>query len=90
MATMRMVTGDRMFDPKLRRRLGRVQVPALVLWGESDRIFTPAYGAAYAAALPHAQFQVVAQAGHLPQLEQPAATLALIDAFLHAQARTTG
>ena len=88
MATMRIVTGDRMFDPKLLRRLGRVQVPALVLWGESDQIFTPAYGAAYAAAFPDARFQLIAQAGHLPQLEQPAATLALIDGYVQAQART--
>ncbi|WP_127354142.1 alpha/beta fold hydrolase [Actinacidiphila soli] len=83
MATMRALTGDPyMHDPKLLRRLGRVQPPTLVLWGESDRIVTPAYGAAYASAFGHGRFEVIPQAGHLPQIEQPEATFALIDAHL--------
>lgn len=82
-ATMRVVAGDPyMHDPKLRRRLGRVHIPSLVVWGDSDRIVTPAYGAAYAAALPAARFEVIKDAGHLPQIEQPAATFAHIDAQL--------
>lgn len=86
LATLRTLAGDPyMHDPKLLRRLGRVRVPSLVLWGESDRIVTPAYGAAYAAALGRARFETVEQAGHLPQLEQPAATFARIDAFLAEQ-----
>jgi pimeloyl-ACP methyl ester carboxylesterase len=52
-----------------------------VVWGESDRVFTPGYGAALAAAIPGARFELVAKAGHLPQLEQPEATLALLDGF---------
>ena len=85
MATMRVVAGDPyMHDPKLLGRLGHVQIPALVIWGESDGIVTPAYGAAYAAALPHARFETVAKAGHLPQLEQPAATFTLVDEHLNS------
>lgn len=87
MVTLRLVAGDQMFDPKLLRRLGRVQVRALLLWGESDQLFTPAYGAAYTAAFPNAQFQVIGKAGHLPHLEQPAATLARIDEYVKAQAQ---
>lgn len=71
-----------MFDPTLRARLGKVHVPALVLWGESDRVVTVGYGRAYAAAIPGAQFELIAEAGHLPQLEQPAATFSKLDAFL--------
>ena len=81
-ATLRVLAGEPyMHDPKLLRRLGEIEVPSLVLWGESDRVFTPAYGRAYAAALPNARFELVARAGHLPQVEQPEATFALIDAF---------
>ena len=36
-----------MHDPKLRRRLGRVRIPALVVWGESDGVVDPDYGRAY-------------------------------------------
>ena len=87
MVTLRLIAGDRMFDPKLLHRLGRVQVQTLLLWGESDQLFTPTYGAAYAAAFPNAQFQVIEKAGHLPHLEQPAATLAQIDGYVKAQAQ---
>lgn len=82
MQTMAVVAGDPyMHDPSLLGRLVDVRVPALVVWGESDRVFTPEYGRAYAAALPDARFELVAEAGHLPQLEQPEATLALVRAF---------
>ncbi len=81
-ATLKVVAGSSMADPKLLHRLGRVEIPALVLWGESDRIATPAYGRALAAALPQGRFELIARAGHLPQLEQPAATFAAVDSFV--------
>ncbi|MFJ2632843.1 alpha/beta fold hydrolase [Streptomyces sp. NPDC087422] len=82
MATMRIIAGDPyMHTPGLRERLADVRVPTLVLWGESDRVFTPGYGAAYAAAFADARFEVVPKAGHLPQIEQPEATFAAIDAY---------
>ncbi|GGR07535.1 alpha/beta fold hydrolase [Deinococcus ruber] len=82
METMRVLAADPyMHDPALLARLATLQVPVLVIWGDSDRIVTPAYGAAFAAALPGARFQIVERAGHLPQIEQPAATFALIDEF---------
>jgi pimeloyl-ACP methyl ester carboxylesterase len=84
MATMRVVAGDPyMHDPTLLRRLGRIQIPTLALWGESDRIVTPTYGAVYAAAFPDARLEIIKNAGHLPQIEQPAATFALIDAYVN-------
>ena len=71
-----------MHDPRLRGRLRHVRAPTLVLWGESDRIATPAYGRAFAAALPRAQFEMIPEAGHLPHMEQPDATFAAIDRFV--------
>jgi len=64
-------------DPTLATRLGGITAPTLVIWGEADRIVTPAYGKEYAAAIPGATFTVVPAAGHLPQLENPEAVLAL-------------
>lgn len=81
--TLRVIAGDGMHDPKLRRRLAGVRVHVLVIWGDSDGIMPPGYGRAYAESFPHAQFQVVPQAGHLPHLEQPEATFALIDSEFH-------
>ncbi|RAJ46847.1 pimeloyl-ACP methyl ester carboxylesterase [Kitasatospora sp. SolWspMP-SS2h] len=89
LATMRALAGDPyMHDPGLRERLGDVRVPVLVLWGESDRVATPGYGAAYARAFPAARFAVVPGAGHLPHLEQPEAVLAHLDAELDGPLRT--
>ncbi|MFJ8108280.1 alpha/beta fold hydrolase [Streptomyces sp. NPDC096132] len=82
MATLRVYSGGpAMNDPALRPRLAAVTAPTLVVWGESDRIATPAYGKEYSASFGNARFEAVAEAGHLPHLEQPARTFALLDAF---------
>ncbi len=81
-ATLRVLSTDPyMHDPKLLRRLKSVRIPMLAIWGESDRIFTPAYGKAYAGAFGNGRFALVERAGHLPQLERPSETFALIDQF---------
>ncbi|HEY2557944.1 MAG TPA: alpha/beta hydrolase [Diaminobutyricibacter sp.] len=80
--TMAAITGTGMNDPALLGRLGAVQVPVLIVWGESDRIVTPAYGRAVARAVPGAQFVEIPEAGHLPHLEAPEGTWAVIDPFL--------
>jgi pimeloyl-ACP methyl ester carboxylesterase len=71
-----------MHDPTLLVRLAGIGIPTLVVWGESDRVVTAEYGRAYAAAIPGSRFELVPEAGHLPHLERPAETFALIDAFL--------
>jgi pimeloyl-ACP methyl ester carboxylesterase len=60
-----------MHDPKLKGRLHRIKIPALVLWGAEDKIVAPAYGKAYAAALPKASFATIEKSGHFPHIEQP-------------------
>jgi pimeloyl-ACP methyl ester carboxylesterase len=82
LATLRLVAGEPyMHDPELRPKLAAVTIPTLLLWGESDRIATPAYGEAYAGSFANATLTVIPEAGHLPQIEQPAATFAAIDSF---------
>jgi pimeloyl-ACP methyl ester carboxylesterase len=70
-----------MHDPSLAHWLHRVSVPSLVLWGEADGIVTPAYGEKLVAALPNARFERIAGAAHYPQIEQPEAVAAAIEAF---------
>ena len=83
LATLKLLAGEPyMHDPKLLRRMEDVTIPVLAVWGDSDRIVTPRYGRAFAAAFPNARFELVAKAGHLPQLEQPQATFSLIDRFI--------
>jgi len=71
-------------NPKLRKRLSRITVPTLLLWGASDRFVTPGYyGAAYRDAIPGARLEIIEQAGHLPQVEQPEAFVEHVRAFLN-------
>jgi pimeloyl-ACP methyl ester carboxylesterase len=53
-----------------------------VLWGAADRIVKPAYGEAYAKLIPGARFELIAEAGHHPEIEQPAALAERVSAFL--------
>ena len=84
-AALAAYAGTAMVDASLGGRLGRVQVPALVVWGDSDRIVDPDYGLAFAAAIPGAQFRVLAATGHVPQLESPAELLAAVLDFTSAR-----
>jgi pimeloyl-ACP methyl ester carboxylesterase len=68
-------TGMSMTDPTLRDRLAQMDLPVSVIWGASDGIAGPAYGRAYADAIPGATFTLLEGAGHLPQLETPEALL---------------
>jgi pimeloyl-ACP methyl ester carboxylesterase len=72
-----------MYNPQLKHWLRRVSVPSLVVWGAGDGIVAPDYGRAYAALIPGAGFQAIAEAGHHPELEQP-------HAFADAVARFMG
>lgn len=60
-----------MYNPQLRRWLARIAVPTLVLWGAADRVVRPDYGRAYAQHIPGARFELIADAGHHPETEQP-------------------
>lgn len=73
-----------MHDPKLKSRLHRIDAPTLVLAGLSDKITKPAYAEAYAAEIPGAIFKAVADAGHLPMIEQPQACAQAVLSFLAA------
>jgi pimeloyl-ACP methyl ester carboxylesterase len=64
-------TGPTMSDPTLAKRLGGIDIPVHVVWGESDGIVDPDYGRAYAEAIPHSMFTLLPRTGHMPQLETP-------------------
>jgi pimeloyl-ACP methyl ester carboxylesterase len=69
-------------DKGLRKRLYRVKAPTLVVWGAQDHLVDPAYGDDFTAAIAGARLEIVDGAGHLPQLEQPERTIALLTDFL--------
>jgi len=73
-----------MHNPKLKHRLHRANVPALFLRGASDGIVSADYVERYAALLPQARIETIADAGHLPQVEQPQTTVARVLQFLNS------
>ena len=48
----------------------RVTAPALVVWGEDDRLVSPVYAREFADRLGDARVEIVPGAGHVPQLER--------------------
>jgi len=87
-ASIAVYAGTAMLDPSLRERLAGVTTPTLVVWGESDRIADPAYGRAFADAIPGAQFLLLPNTGHLPQIESPGPLLDAVWTFAGTAGRT--
>jgi pimeloyl-ACP methyl ester carboxylesterase len=71
-----------MYNPQLKQWLGRISAPTLVLWGDHDAIVTPDYGRAYAGLIRNAQFQLISDAGHHPEQEQPERFARAVTGFL--------
>lgn len=63
-------------------RLGEIRVPTLILWGERDRLIPPRWGEAFHRAMPGSRLVVFPKLGHVPQEEDPAATLAALRDWL--------
>ena len=61
--------------------LAQVRVPAVILWGEHDRVTPRRIGTLLEANLPAARLQIIPGAGHVPMADAPALFLA---AFLGA------
>jgi pimeloyl-ACP methyl ester carboxylesterase len=76
-----------MHDPRLRGRLHRITIPVLVLWGAHDGIVPVTYQCAYVDCLPNARLHLIANAGHMPHIEQPARLRQAIPHFVDGLAK---
>lgn len=84
-AALSVYAGDPpMTDTTLRERLSAAALPVLVIWGDHDRIADPDYGRAFAQAIPNAEFVLLAETGHMPQLESPTRLVRAIQDFARA------
>ena len=63
-------------------RLAEIRVPTLVAAGHDDFLFPPESQALLAAGIPNARLRIIERAGHNPQSERPAETLAVVADFL--------
>jgi pimeloyl-ACP methyl ester carboxylesterase len=69
-------------DKGLARRIHRIRVPSLVIWGTRDGVISAAYADEFASRIAGARVERIQNAGHLPHLEQPDAVARLIAEFL--------
>jgi pimeloyl-ACP methyl ester carboxylesterase len=70
------------YNVKLRGRLWRARLPALVVWGERDSLVPLAHANAYVEGLPDARLVVVPATGHYPYLEAPDVFSREVEIFL--------
>jgi pimeloyl-ACP methyl ester carboxylesterase len=70
-ALARVAWNPYLYDPLLRRRLGRIAAPTLLCWGAHDRLapVSPC-GETWVKAIPGARLHVFDESGHLPHLEE--------------------
>ena len=62
--------------------LAKIKVPTLILSGEKDALISPSEQMEMQTNIPQAQFELIAQAGHLSNLEEPKLFNEKIEAFL--------
>ena len=60
----------------------RITQPTLVLWGERDEMISPDLGSRFCEDIPRCRLVTFPKLGHLPQEEDPEATLQAVRAFL--------
>ena len=76
-----------MHDPSLTNWLHRIDIPTLLVWGEHDGFVDLRYAASYQRAIAGSTVEVVPEAAHFPQIEQPSQVLERITQFADTQTR---
>jgi pimeloyl-ACP methyl ester carboxylesterase len=78
-----------MFSDQLPHLLSEVRVPTLLVWGEHDRLVPIDIGRQYQSLLPNAELEIVADAGHVVDLEAPEILTTLIRRHASSPGGTT-
>ena len=65
-------------------RIRELQLPTLILWGGKDRLIPPRYAEQFHRDIAGSQLVIFPELGHVPQEEDPAATVAAVYAFLQS------
>jgi pimeloyl-ACP methyl ester carboxylesterase len=73
-----------MYSQTLPHLLGGVRTPALIIWGDDDKIVPISAGHAYTKSLRNATMQTVANCGHFAEMEKPAEVAELVTNFINA------
>jgi pimeloyl-ACP methyl ester carboxylesterase len=71
-----------MYSQTLPNLLGAVRVPALLVWGDDDKVVPMSAARRYAQALANAKLHTIAACGHCVDMERPDELAALVTGFL--------
>ena len=81
LSTLRNQTVDGI--PEVYQRLGKLDMPVLLIWGRNDRTLPLEQSRGILSAVPRAKFHIIDNCGHIPHYEKPEEVNHLIRQFLN-------
>ena len=69
-------------DRGLKRRIHRIQSPALIIWGESDRLVSASYAEDFRSRINDARVVILRECAHMPMFEKRDDFVSLVTEFL--------
>ncbi len=74
------------YDPKLERRLQRLDCPTLIIWGQNDRLIPAVYSDAFHWLIANSELVKLEGTGHMPMIEMPGEWSRAVSEFLNGSA----
>ncbi len=71
-------------------RLSELNIPTLLVWGDSDQILPVSHGEEAVRRLRHGRLSIIPGCGHMPQVERPAQFVEALERFVGALDRSDG
>lgn len=71
-------------EPEFRKRLQRIRVPTLLMWGREDRMVPAGHAKTWQALIPASKVEIIERAGHL-LLDESAPARAAVATFMRKQ-----
>ena len=81
-ALLKIMSGTTLRVPASKERLSAIAVPTLILHGDTDNLIPVAHAEKFADAIPGSKLIIYPETGHIPQEEQPVASVEDFRAFL--------
>ena len=81
-ALLKIMSGTTLRVPASKERLSAITVPTLILHGDTDNLIPVAHAEKFADAIPGSKLIIYPETGHIPQEEQPVASVEDFRAFL--------
>ena len=81
-ATARLGWQPRLFNPRLRKWMHRIDVPTHIIWGTEDKVIPPSYAAEFQSLISGSKVTMIDKCGHLPNIERTEAFVEAVGGFL--------